>query len=124
MQRKGKLYGFVNVSHRLCQTDDAENHQLSSCLCRWMIRMDSSRDEPAIRYEIEKKKLTGMVFSKNPPMIKLEWNLIEVYRKRIQLGSSFRDENCVPFGFIPLWLYSHLVFNEQQIFAAILICNG
>ena len=37
-----------------------------------MMRMDSSKDKPAIKYEIEKKKYTGVVFVKNPPIIKLE----------------------------------------------------
>ena len=60
--------------------------------------MDSSRDEPAIRYEIEKYGYTGVVFAKHPPMTKLEWDSIKVYCKKIQLGNSFWDENCVPFS--------------------------
>ena len=61
--------------------------------------MDSSRDEHAIRYEIKKKKYTGVVCAKGTPMIKLKWNSIEVYQKRIQLGNSFWDENCLPLSF-------------------------
>ena len=61
--------------------------------------LDSFRDEPAIN-EIEKKKYTDVVFVKNSSMIKLEWSSIKIYCKRIQLESSFWDENCVssPFG--------------------------
>ena len=31
---------------------------------------------------------TGVVFAKNPSMIKLEWDSIEIYYKRIKLGNS------------------------------------
>ena len=53
-------------------TGDAENHQLNFRLCRRTMMLDSFRDEPAIKYEIEKKKYTGVVFVKNSSMIKLE----------------------------------------------------
>ena len=56
---------------------------------------DSPRDEPAIMNEIGKKKYAGVVFAKNPPMIKLEKNSVEVYCKRIRLGFSFWYQNCV-----------------------------
>ena len=54
-----------------------------------MKALDSSKDEPAIRYEIEKYGYIGVVFAKHPPIIKLERNSIVVYGKRIQLGKSF-----------------------------------
>ena len=47
------------------------------------------------KFEMEKKEYIDVVFAKHPSMIKLEWNLVEVYCKRIQLRSSFRGENCV-----------------------------
>lgn len=62
--------------------------------------MDSSKEEPVIRYEIEKEKYTSMVFAKNPPMIKLKRNSLGVYHKRIQLDSGFWDKNCVPFSIL------------------------
>ena len=31
---------------------------------------------------------TGVVFAKNPSMIKLEWDSIKIYYKRIKLGNS------------------------------------
>ena len=34
--------------------------------------LDSSKDELAIRYDIEKKKYTSVVFVKHPSMIKLD----------------------------------------------------
>ena len=72
--------------------------------------LDSSRNEPAIRYKIEKYEYTGVVFSKHPLIIKLKWDSIEVYCKRIQLGNSFWDESYVPpclwFG----WVFIALVF--------------
>ena len=46
------------------------------------------------------------------------------YHNGIQLWEYFWDYNCVPFGSVPLWPYSHLVFNDQWIFAFILICNS
>ena len=72
--------------------------------------LDSSRDEPAIRYEIEKKKYIGVVCAKGPPRIKLEWNSIEIYHKRIQLGNSFWDKNCLPPSFWFVWVFIALVF--------------
>ena len=54
-----------------------------------MKALDSSKDEPAIRYEIEKYGYIGVVFAKHPQIIKLERNSIVVYGKRIQLGNSF-----------------------------------
>ena len=86
--------------------ENAEKRQLSSHLCRRTMALDSSRDEPSMRYEIEIKKYTGMEFAKNPLIIKLEWNSIEVYRKRIQLESSFWDKNCVPPSFGLCGFYS------------------
>ena len=56
---------------------------------RWTKLLASSKDKPAIRYEMEKKKYTSVAFAKHPPIIKLEWDSIEVYCKRIQLGNSF-----------------------------------
>ena len=61
----------------------------------------SSKDEHAMRYEIEKYGYTSVAFAKHPQMIKLEWDSIEVYCKRIQLENSFWDENCV---YLCLWL--------------------
>ena len=55
----------------------------------------SSRDEPAIRYEMEKYGYTGVAFAKHRPMIKLEWDSIEVYCKRIQLENSLWGKSCV-----------------------------
>ena len=57
--------------------------------------IDSSRDKTTTRSEVEKEKYTGVVFAKNPLIIKLEMNSIEAYCKRIQLGSSFWGNNCV-----------------------------
>jgi len=54
-----------------------------------MKALDLFKDEPAIRYEIEKKKYANVACAKGPLKIKLEWNSIEVYHKRIQLVSSF-----------------------------------
>ena len=42
--------------------DDAKNSRLNF----------SSKDEPTISYEIEKKKYTSVICAKGPPMIKLE----------------------------------------------------
>ena len=72
--------------------------------------MDSSRDKPAIRYEIEQKKYTGVVYAKGTLMIKLEWNSIAIYHKRIQLGNSFWDENCLPPSFWFVWVFIALIF--------------
>lgn len=66
--------------------------------------LDSSKDEPIISYEIERKEYIDAVFDKNPQMIKLEWSSIEVYRKRIQLESSFWDKNCVHLSFLFVWI--------------------
>ena len=117
--KKGKLYGFENVSYRQRQTDDVKNRQYELLVDtdgqrRWlhleknllvlffplsqyrcMKALDSSRDEPAIRYEIEKCEYTNVVYAKHPPMIKLEWYSIEVYCKRIQLENIFWGEGCV-----------------------------
>ena len=57
--------------------------------------LDSPRGKLAIMYEIGKKKYVDMVFAKNPPMIKLGQNSVEVYYKRIRLGSGFWNQNCV-----------------------------
>ena len=51
--------------------------------------LDSSKDEHAMRYEIETYGYTSVAFAKYPPMIKLEWDSIEVYCKIIQLENSF-----------------------------------
>ena len=61
-----------------------------------MKALDSFGDELGIRYEIEKYGYIGVVFAKRPPIIKLEWDSIEVYCKKIQLGNSFWDDSCVP----------------------------
>ena len=61
--------------------------------------LDSSRDEPAIRYEIEKCGYIGVVFAKHPPMIKLKWDSIEVNCKRIQLENSFGVRVVCTFAF-------------------------
>ena len=69
---------------------------------KWLEALDSSKDEPTIIYEIEKYGYTGEVFAKHPPMIKLEWNSIVVYGKKIQLGNSFfgmRVVHLFAFGF-------------------------
>ena len=70
--------------------------QRRTCLCyfpacqyRWTKLLASSRDKPAIRYEVEKYGYIGVAFAKQPPIIKLEWDSIEVYCKRIQLENSF-----------------------------------
>ena len=55
---------------------------------KWMKVLDSFRDEPTIRYKIEKKKYINVVCANEPPIIKLKWNSIEVSCKRIQLGNS------------------------------------
>ena len=47
--------------------------------------LDLSRDEPTIRYEIEKKKYNIVVCSKGPLIIKLEWNSIGVIAKEFNL---------------------------------------
>ena len=67
------------------------------CQYRWTKVLDSSRDEPTIRYKIEKKKYINVMCANEPPIIKLEWNSIEVSCKRIQLGNSylFIYESCV-----------------------------
>jgi len=57
--------------------------------------MDSSRNKPVIRSEVEQEKYVSVVFAKNPSMIKLKRNSIEPYCKRIQLRSSFWGENCL-----------------------------
>ena len=75
--------------------------------------------------EIEKKWYIDVVFSKHPLMIKLEWDSIKVYCKRIQLRNSFWDENC---EYLLVLFFSDFtaifVFNEQRISTFILICNS
>ena len=68
--------------------------------------MDSSRDGHAIRYEIKKKKYTGVVCAKGTLMIKLKWNSIEVYCKRIQLKNSFWGEGYDPLPMVCVGFYS------------------
>ena len=75
---------MINVFHRQCQTDDAENCQLSSHLCKWTMALDSSKDEPAIRCETKKYGYTGVVCAKNPLMIKSDGIQLK-YHKGIQL---------------------------------------
>ena len=82
-----------------------------------MKALDSSRDEPAIRYEIEQKKYTGVVCAKGPLMIKLEWNSVEVYHKRIQFVNSFWDGNCVPFSLWLVWVLLPLYSLSEWISA-------
>ena len=52
---------------------------------QYRLKKVSNRDEPVIRYEIEKKekKYTSVVCGKGHLMIKLEWNSIEIYHKII-----------------------------------------
>ena len=96
-------------------TDDVENQQLRSSYV-WMDNGNGFiQGRTCNRFEMEKKEYIDVVFAKHPSMIKLEWNLVEVYCKRIQLRSSFWGENCV--------YLLVLVFSEQQISAFILICN-
>ena len=52
-------------------------------------------DEAVIRYEMEKHGYTSVAFAKHPPIIKLEWDSIEVYCKRIQLENNLWGESCV-----------------------------
>ena len=47
---------------------------------------------------------------KYPSMIKLEWDSIEVYCKRIQLENSFWSENCVYICLLFVWVFIALVF--------------
>ena len=79
------------------------------CQYRWTKVLDSYRDEPTIRYEIEKKKYTGVVYAKRPLMIMLEWNSIGAYCKRIQLGNNFWGENCLPTSFGLCGFYSSCI---------------
>ena len=44
----------------------------SPCQYGWTKALDSSRDKPAMRYEIEKYGYIGVMFAKYPPTIKLE----------------------------------------------------
>ena len=69
----------------------------------------SFRDEPAIRYEIDKYGYNSVVFAKHPPMIKLECDSIEVYCKRIQLENSFWGESCVYLCLWFVWVFIALV---------------
>ena len=55
------------------------------------------------------------MFVKNPPIIKLEKNSVELYCKRIQLGSSFWGENCV---------YLLVLFFSSFIAILSLMSNG
>ena len=79
------------------------------CQYRWTKVLDSYRDKPTIRYEIEKKKYTGVVYAKGPLMIMLEWNSIGAYCKRIQLGNNFWGENCLPPSFGLCGFYSSCI---------------
>ena len=89
MSRKRENVWLWKCPHRWCQTNDAKNHQyellintngwrhwprpemnllvlfFSGCQYRRTKLLDSSRDEPAIRYEME-KKYTGVVFCQTP----------------------------------------------------------
>ena len=82
----------------------------SPCQYRWTKALDSFRDKPVIRYEIEKWEYTDVVFAKHAPMIKLEWYSIEVYCKRIQLENSFWGEGCVSICLWFVWVFIALVF--------------
>ena len=86
---------MISIFHRRCQTDDAKNQQLRSSFV-WMDNGNGFvQGQTCNRSKIEKTEYTGVVFTKHPLMIQLEWNSVEVYCKRIQLRSSFWGENCV-----------------------------
>ena len=82
----------------------------SPCQYGWTKALDLSRDEPIIRYEIEKCGYISVVFAKHPPMFKLEWDSIEVNCKRIQLENSFWGEGCVYLCLWFIWVFIALVF--------------
>ena len=82
----------------------------SPCQYGWTKALNLSRDEHAIRYEIEKCGHTSVVFTKHPSMIKLEWDSIEVYCKIIQLKNSFWGESCVYICLWFVWIFIALVF--------------
>ena len=73
--------GFVQRQTYFCSS--------LACQYRWTKLLASSRDKPAIRYEVEKYGYIGVAFAKHPLIIKLECDLIEVYCKIIQLENSF-----------------------------------
>ena len=105
--------------------DDAKNQQLRSSSV-WIDDGNGYvQGRTCNRFKIEKKWYTGVVFAKHPLMIKLEWDSIEVYCERIQLENSFWIENCVSLLVLSLSDFiAVFVFNEQQFFAFILICNS
>ena len=76
----------------------------------WTKLFASSRDELAIKYEIEKYGYTDVAFAKHPSKIKLEWDSIELYCKRIQLKNSFWGENCVYLCLWFVWVFTALLF--------------
>ena len=80
-----------------------------ACQYRWTKLLASSRDKPAIRYKVEKYGYIGVVFAKHPSIIKLEWDSIEVYCKRIQLENSFWGESCVYLCLWFVWVFIALV---------------
>jgi len=75
----------------------------------WTKLLASSKDELAMKYEIEKYGYTSVAFSKQPPMIKLEWDSIEVYCKRIQIENSFWGESYVYLFLWFVWVFIALV---------------
>ena len=81
---------MISVSHRQRQTNDVENRQLSSRLCKWTMALDSSKDEPTIRCEIMKYGYTGVVCAKKPLMIKSDGIQLK-YHNGIQLWEYFWD---------------------------------
>lgn len=70
--------------------EDTKNCQLSCRLCRWMMTLDSSREELAITCETEKYGYIGVVCAKNPLMIKLEGIQLE-NNNEIQLWECLRN---------------------------------
>ena len=80
---------------------------------KWTKLLAPFKDEPTMRYEIEKYGYTGMAFAKHPPMIKLEWDSIKVYCKRTQLDNSFWGESCVYLCLWFVWVFIALVFLSK-----------
>ena len=81
-----------------------------------MKALDSPREEPAMRYEIEKYGYIGVAFVKHPPMIKLEWDSIEVYCKTIQLENTFWGDSCVYLCLLLVWVFiAHLYCLNEYL---------
>ena len=114
MLQKNRQYELlVNTDRRRCWLHPEMNLLVllfSPCQYGWTKELDLSKDELAIRYEIEKCRYIGVVFGKHPPMIKLEWNSIEINCKRIQIENSFWNEGCVYLCLWFMWVFIALVF--------------